>query len=195
MTLETSLSFTKPCTYRPLLSPELAMLNSVNWPKRSSLGGNVGRGRTDDTFARRKWGNLFAHPFCTILKQCVALQEHVALWELRTCRTFTSTDGFPMRLVPRCQLLMAAKGNQAVSRDAAGHPVLPGLGISLGQEAQCFVGFFSHCSALMFSQHANSSLEMLIRMPGKCFHQKWLIRLKYSVCLYLATNKDRALKH
>lgn len=103
----------------------------------------------------------------------------------------TSTDGFPMRLVPRCQLLMAAKGNQAVPRDAAGHPVLPGLGISLGQEAQSWHKtswvFFCHGSELMLSQHVNSSQEMLIRMPGECFHHKWLIRVQYHVCLYMAT--------
>lgn len=88
MTLETRLSFIKPSTYRPLLSPELPILNGVNWPQRSSLGGNVGRSRIDDTFVRRKWANLFAHTFCTTLKQRVALHEYMVLWELSIFRTF-----------------------------------------------------------------------------------------------------------
>lgn len=200
MTLETRLSFTKPCTYRPLLSPELAMLNGGNWPKRSSLGGNVGRGRIGDTFARRKWASLFAHRFCTTLKQRVALHEHVALWELSTCRTFIkqhkywwlSNEAFPQVPAPdgskrKPSCVQGCCRTSCVTR--MWHLPWPRGTMS------CILVFFSHCSALMLSQCVNSSQEMLVRMPGECFHHKWLIRVKYCVCLYLATRGPNQRQH
>lgn len=191
MTLETRLSFTKPCTYRPSLSPELAVLNGVNWPKRSTLGADVGRGGIDDTFARRNWGNLFAHTFCTTLKQNVSLHERVPL------KTEHMQD-----IQTTAQALMAVKRGLSPGASSWWQQRETKLCPGMLQDILCYQDWapplakrhnvlhlvsFSHCSALMLSQHVNSAQEMLVRMPGECFHHKWLIRLKY--CAFVLGNK------
>lgn len=190
MTLETRLSFTKPCTYRPLLSAEIAVLNCVNWPRRSSLGGTVGRSRIGDAFARgREQISLHTH-FVPYLSSptwtCVPLRtEHMqdihttaqalmgAFISYQACPQVPAPDGSKGK--PSC--VQGCCRTSCVTR--AEHLPRPRATTS------CILFFFSlqYFHSMWTLRKCSSECQDLIRMPAERFHHKWLIKLKYCVCL------------